>query len=449
MAETRVERPFNILSNPTSFEKELDPVRSPLLKRKELDSRFPQQVNLKRPAEEELEQPQAKKSRFEAYTPVKEESKKSDLFPEIKRSLPLPDEDEVEEVQFDRPAFVAPREKQESKPALPLPAWADAKPPKKDEAEESTIGSWIRGMIPWGKEKSGITVGSHREEKPATQGWVKGVKPQTARERVEPLIGYEHRVNYKHQKETQDELSHLPNHGGAVLAKLVGMITDYQNLSQVSQLELFADHSDRLEELRKQHFENIKKQIANCKDMETWSHRRDALEYLGIASGLVGGATLISSSMATGGTSFAPGVKMLAGSGLALGAKLSERYWGRNALSTTATIGGAVLSGWGALSGMRSLGSIETMISAAGETASSATNFIIGRKMTQNRADSFGINADNVQINYKRETNEQDMRKIVGALKASKASTDLLGATTKALRTENEIKSQIALGNKY
>jgi hypothetical protein len=61
----------------------------------------------------------------------------------------------------------------------------------------------------------------------------------------------------------------------------------------------------------------------------------------------------------------------------------------------------------------------------------------------------YGINAKNVDLKFKREDGEQTMRKLVGGLKASKESTDLLGAATKALRTEDQIKSRIALGSKY
>ncbi|MCB1110228.1 MAG: hypothetical protein KDK64_04550 [Chlamydiia bacterium] len=439
MAEARIERPFDLFSTPAEpFSKE----GNPLLYRKEQESKYPQQTGLevsrKRPASEEAQEERGTKHRkIESYTSptssVKEGEK--ELFPEIKRALPLPEEAPTE-VNFDQPAFAAPREKPESKPTLPPPVWVETKPAKKKE-ESNSPSSWLRGWIPWGESKSSsVTIGEHRQTEEAPK-------------MVEPVVDYHRRVGYVPSQRDRDELSHLPNHGGAVLAKLVGMITDYQAMSQTSQLEVFSVTSDRLQELRRKQFETVLEQIRNRKDLENWSFRRDLLEYFAITTGIIGGATLIGASITTGGASAVPGYQMLAGSTIALSAKLAGKYYEDQTYTPLVVAGGTLFSGYGMATGMAALGSVPKMLATATTATTKFSEFAIGLKHNETQANQFKVNAKNVKLQYERENNQQEMQKLVGGLKASKASSDLLGAATKALRTESEIKSQIALGNKY
>lgn len=375
--------------------------------------------------------------------PSSQGEKSKELFPEIQRMLPLPEE-EIE-ASFDKPAFAAPREKKESKPTLPVPELVAPKPTvaAKSTQTETPKGSWLTGWIPWNREKGSTKIAEHREtqEVPLTNPWV--------RAETEPLIGYHHRVNARGSSQRdKDELAHLPKQGGAILAKLIGMITDYQTMSQSGQLEVFSATSDSLEEVRKKQFELVMEQIRNRKENETWSYRAEMLEYFGIATGIVGGSTMIATSVATGGSSAIPGMQMLAGSAITLGAKLAGKHFDDKTFTPIVGIGGALLSGWGMAKGMAALGSIPKTLTTAGNLTSKATELIVGQKSIKTKANQFGLNAKNAKLQFKKEESETTMRKLVGGLKASKESSDLLGAATKALRTENEIKSRIALGSR-
>lgn len=377
--------------------------------------------------------------------------KSTELFPEIQRMLPLPEE-EIE-VSFDKPAFAAPREKKESKPTLPVPEWVAPKPvvTAKSTQAETPKGNWLTGWIPWNREKGSTKIAEHRETEdvPLTNPWVRAETPKVPSSEVEPLIGYHHRVNAKvSSQKDKDELAHLPNQGGAILAKLIGMITDYQTMSQSGQLEVFSATSDSLEEVRKKQFELVMEQIRNRKDMETWSYRAEMLEYFGIATGIVGGATLVGASLTTGGASAVAGYQMLAGSAISLSAKLAGKHFKDNTYTPIVGLGGALVSGWGMAQGMAALGSIPQVLATSTNATTQVSKLLIDRKKMQNTADQFGMKAKDVKLQYKREDNETTMRKVVGGLNASKESSDLLGAATKALRTENEVKSRIALGSK-
>lgn len=375
--------------------------------------------------------------------PSSQGEKSKELFPEIQRILPLPEE-EIE-ASFDKPAFAAPREKKESKPTLPVPELVAPKPTvaAKSTQTETPKGSWLTGWIPWNREKGSTKIAEHREtqEVPLTNPWV--------RAETEPLIGYHHRVNAKGSSQRdKDELAHLPNQGGAILAKLIGMITDYQTMSQSGQLEVFSATSDSLEEVRKKQFALVMEQIRNRKDMETWSYRAEMLEYFGIATGIVGGATLVGASVTTGGASAVAGYQMLAGSAISLSAKLAGKHFKDNTYTPIVGLGGALVSGWGMAQGMAALGSIPKVLATSSNATMKVSELLISRKGIQTKANQFGVNAKNIKLQYQREDNETTMRKVVGGLKSSKESSDLLGAATKALRTENEVKSRIALGSK-
>jgi len=377
--------------------------------------------------------------------------KSTELFPEIQRMLPLPEEDV--EVSFDQPAFVAPREKKESKPALPEPKWMAPKPTvaAKSTQTETPKESWLTDWIPWDREKSSTKIAEHRETEdvPLTNPWVRAETPKAPPSETEPLIGYHRRVNAQGSSQRdKDELAHLPNQGGAILAKLIGMIADYQTMSQSGQLEVFSATSDSLEEVRKKQFELVMEQIRNRKDMETWSYRAEMLEYFGIATGIVGGATLVGASVTTGGASAVAGYQMLAGSAISLSAKLAGKHFKDNTYTPIVGLGGVLVSGWGMAQGMAALGSVPKVLATSSNATMKVSELLISRKGTQTKANQFGVNAKNIKLQYQREDNETTMRKVVGGLKSSKESSDLLGATTKALRTENEVKSRIALGSK-
>jgi hypothetical protein len=426
MAEARVESPLFITNKPT-YEQDLW-YNSPLKKRS-------------------IENQNA----LDLLKPSKGE-KSAELFPEIERTLPLPEE-EIE-VSFDQPAFAAPREKKESKPALPQPEWVAAKPTvaAKSTQTEPPKESWLTGWIPWGREKGNTKIAKHREteDAPLTNPWVRAETPKASPRETEPLIGYHRRVNARGSSQRdKDELAHLPKQGGAILAKLIGMITDYQTMSQSGQLEVFSATSDSLEEVRKKQFELVMEQIRNRKENETWSYRAEMLEYFGIATGIVGGSTMIATSVATGGSSAIPGIQMLAGSAITLGAKLAGKHFDdKTPITPVIGLSGTLISGWGMAKGMAALGSIPKTLTTAGNLTSKATELIVGQKSIKTKANQFGLNAKNAKLQFKREDNETTMRKLVGGLKASKESSDLLGAATKALRTENEVKSRIALGSK-
>jgi hypothetical protein len=484
VVDTRIESPLFVDTNPA---KGLG-IDSPQLKKRQVE----------------------KQSGFNPFSSVPREKGESlELFPEIKHSLPLPDE--ADEVHFDTPSFRAPREKaqnitewvlvetpkdavepkllkttQESKgswlpqwissgtatektpnpqetlkhkPTLPEPEWVIVETPKTKGEAEVAKGSWLSSWIPsWGTATAKDKPKSSTEkrltdylpswlstEKPLSKEVTENSKSPTVN--PEPLIGYNRRTYAPYQR-SPDELAHLPKHGGAILAKLVGMITDYQALSQSGQLEVFGSTSGTLEEVRKKQFELVLDQIRNRKDSETWSYRQDMLEYFGMATGALAGATMIGTGIATGGASLVPGMVTLAGSALSLGAKVAKKYYNENPYSSVASITGTLLSGAGMAKGMAALGSIPQILTTAGNATSKLSEFFVGQKGTQSRAHQFGLNAKNVKLQFKREENETAMRQLVGGLKASKESANLLGAATKALRTENEIKSRIALGDK-
>ncbi|WP_316357539.1 hypothetical protein [Candidatus Neptunichlamydia sp. REUL1] len=419
MAEARVESPLFVTNKPT-YEQDLW-YNSPLKKRS-------------------IENQNA----LDLLKPSKAE-KSTELFPEIKKTLPLPEE-EVE-VSFDQPAFTAPREKKERKPALPQPEWVAAKSTQTEAPKES----WLTGWIPWGREKENTKMAKHREteDAPLTNPRVRAETSKASPRETEPLIGYHHRVNARgSSQKDKDELAHLPKQGGAILAKLIGMITDYQTMSQSGQLEVFSATSDSLEEIRKKQFALVMEQIRNRKDMETWSYRAEMLEYFGIATGIIGGATLVGASFTTGGTSAVAGYQMLAGSAISLSAKLAGKYFKDNTYTPIVGLGGALVSGWGMAQGMAALGSIPKVLATSSNATMKVSELLISRKGIQTKANQFGMNAKNIKLQYQREDNETTMRKVVGELKSSKESSDLLGAATKALHTENEVKSRIALGSK-
>lgn len=425
MAEARVESPLFITNKPT-YEQDLW-YNTPLKKR-----------NIEN------------QSALDLLKPSKGE-KSAELFPEIERTLPLPEE-EVE-VSFDQPAFAAPREKKESKPALPQPEWVAAKPTvaAKSTQTETPKESWLTGWIPWGREKGNTKIAKHREteDAPLTNPWVRAETPKASPRETEPLIGYHRRVNARGSSQRdKDELAHLPKQGGAILAKLIGMITDYQTMSQSGQLEVFSATNDSLEEVRKKQFALVMEQIRNRKDMETWSYRAEMLEYFGIATGIIGGTTLVGASFTTGGTSAVAGYQMLAGSAISLSAKLAGKHFKDNTYTPIVGLGGALFSGWGMAQGMAALGSVPKVLANSTNATTQVSKLLIDRKKMQNTADQFGMKAKDVKLQYQREDNETTMRKVVGGLKSSKESSDLLGAATKALRTENEVKSRIALGSK-
>lgn len=424
MNQARVDSPLFAINKPTTFEQDLW-YKTPLQKRS---------------IENQNDQDPLK--------PSSQGQKSKELFPEIQRMLPLPEE-EIE-VSFDKPAFSAPREKKESKPVLPEPELVAQKPTvaAKSTQTETPKGSWLTGWIPWNREKESA---DHRktEDVPLTNPWVRAETPKTRPSETEPLIGYQRRVKSTgSSQKDKDDLARLPNQGGAILAKLIGMITDYQTMSQSGQLEVFSATSDSLEEVRKKQFQLVMEQIRNRKENETWSYRAEMLEYFGIATGIVGGSTMIASSVATGGSSIVPGLQMLAGSAITLGAKLAGKHFDDKTFTPIVGIGGALLSGWGMAKGMAALGSIPKTLTTAGNLTSKATELIVGQKSIKTKANQFGLNAKNAKLQFKKEENETTMRKLVGGLKASKESSDLLGAATKALRTENEIKSRIALGSR-
>ncbi|QVL54935.1 MAG: hypothetical protein KFB95_06340 [Simkaniaceae bacterium] len=425
MAEARVESPLFITNKPT-YEQDLW-YNTPLKKRS---------------IENQNAQDLLKPSKGE---------KSTELFPEIQRMLPLPEE-EIE-VSFDKPAFAAPREKKKSKPTLPVPEWVAPKPAAmtKSTQTETPKGNWLTGWIPWNREKGSTKIAEHleTEDVPLTNPWVRAETPKGPPSETEPLIGYQRRVNARGSSQAdKDELAHLPNQGGAILAKLIGMITDYQTMSQSDQLEVFSATSDSLEEVRKKQFELVMEQIRNRKDMETWSYRAEMLEYFGIATGIVGGATLVGASLTTGGASAVAGYQMLAGSAISLSAKLAGKHFKDNTYTPIVGLGGALFSGWGMAQGIAALGSIPQVLATSTNATTQVSKLLIDRKKMQNTADQFGMKAKDVKLQYQREDNETTMRKVVGGLKSSKESSDLLGAATKALRTENEVKSRIALGSK-
>jgi hypothetical protein len=427
MNQARVESPLFAVNKPTTFEQDLW-YKTPLKKRS-------------------IENQNAQ----DLLKPSSQGEKAKELFPEIQRMLPLPEE-EIE-VSFDKPAFAAPREKKESKPILPEPELVAPKPTAmtKSTQTETPKGSWLTGWIPWNREKGSTKIAEHRktEDVPLTNPWVRAGAPKTRPSETEPLIGYQRRVKATgSSQKDKDDLARLPNQGGAILAKLIGMITDYQTMSQSGQLEVFSATSDSLEEVRKKQFQLVMEQIRNRKENETWSYRAEMLEYFGIATGIVGGSTMIASSIATGGSSIVPGLQMLAGSAITLGAKLAGKHFDDKTFTPIVGFGGALLSGWGMAKGMAALGSIPKILTTAGNLTSKATELIVGQKSIKTKANQFGLNAKNAKLQFKKEENETTMRKLVGGLKASKESSDLLGAATKALRTENEIKSRIALGSR-
>ncbi len=426
MAEILVEEPLFFTDKPT-YEKELwDDIP---LKRKSVEKQNTQDL----------------------LSPSSQNKKSGELFPKIQRMLPLPEKGT--KISFDKPAFSAPREKKESKPLLPQPEWVDPKTTvaTKSTQTETPKTSWLTGWIPWNREKGSTEVAEHRktEEVLSPNPWVRVKTPKTTPSETESLIDYHHRVNTRgsSQKE-KDDLAHLPNHGGAILAKLIGMITDYQTMSQSDQLKVFGATSDTLEEIRKKQFELVMEQIRNRKKNETWSYRAEMLEYFGIATGIVGGSTMIASSVATGGSSVIPGMQMLAGSIITLTAKIAGKSFSDKTVTPIIGIGGALLSGWGMAKGMAALGSVPKTLTTAGNLTTKATELIVGQKSTKTKANQFGLNAANAKLQFKREDSETTMRNLVGGFKASKASSDLLGVATKALRTEDEIKSRIALGSR-
>ncbi|MCB1106704.1 MAG: hypothetical protein KDK76_01240 [Chlamydiia bacterium] len=358
--------------------------------------------------------------------------KKGDLFPEIKRNLSLPEEGA--EVDFDRPSFAAPREKQVSKPTLPQPELVS-------EAPGKTSSLWDSLPWPFGRSQKK----SEEEETPASTP--NEEKKSTSQKGGEPLIGLQRRLKAPiHTKSDQDELSHLPNQGGAVLAKLVGMITNYQTMSQLSELEIFSATNENLDEVRRKQFELVKEQIENRKDQENWSYRRELLEYFGISLGIFAGATMIGTGVVTGGASIVPGLQTLGGSAITLGAKIAGKYFDEKTFTPFIGAAGVLLSGWGIAKGMASLGSLPGVMGTASNATFKVSELIVGQKSLDTQANQYGISARSVKLQYQREDNQQTMQKIVGGFKSSKESSDLLGAATKALRTEDEVKSRIALG---
>ena len=424
MNQARVDSPLFAINKPTTFEQDLW-YKTPLQKRS-------------------IENQNAQ----DPLKPSSQGQKSKELFPEIQRMLPLPEE-EIE-VSFDKPAFSAPREKKESKPVLPEPELVAQKPTvaAKSTQTETPKGSWLTGWIPWNREKESA---DHRktEDVPLTNPWVRAETPKTRPSETEPLIGYQRRVKSTgSSQKDKDDLARLPNQGGAILAKLIGMITDYQTMSQSGQLEVFSATSDSLEEVRKKQFQLVMEQIRNRKENETWSYRAEMLEYFGIATGIVGGATLVGASVTTGGASAVAGYQMLAGSAISLSAKLAGKHFKDNTYTPIVGLGGALVSGWGMAQGMAALGSIPKVLATSSNATMKVSELLISRKGIQTKANQFGVNAKNIKLQYQREDNETTMRKVVGGLKSSKESSDLLGAATKALRTENEVKSRIALGSK-
>ena len=127
---------------------------------------------------------------------------------------------------------------------------------------------------------------------------------------------------------------------------------------------------------------------------------------------------------------------------------LLENIFKDNTYTPIVGLGGALVSGWGMAQGMAALGSIPKVLATSSNATIKVSELLISRKGIQTKANQFGMNAKNIKLQYQREDNETTMRKVVGGLKSSKESSDLLGAATKALRTENEVKSRIALGSK-
>ncbi len=317
----------------------------------------------------------------------------TDLFPEIQRMLPLTEEEVA--VNFDQPAFAAPRAKKENKPDLPKPT----------VAAKST--------------------------------------------QTEPLIGYNYRVNNQvSSQRDKDELAHLPKQGGAILAKLIGMITDYQATTQSLQLEVFSATSSNLEEIHKKELELLIEQIRNRKDMETWSYRLEFLSYLGAATGIVAGSAMIGTSFTNGGVSAIPGIQMLAGSAISLVGNISSRYFDEHKITPLIDLAGNLLSGYGIAKGVKDFDSALKAFGFANASIGGIAQYAVQRKVNQNNASRFEMNAKNINLQYQREDNETTMRKLIGGFTSSKESSDLLGAATKALRTENEVKSRIALGSR-
>jgi len=416
MADMRINNPFPFSPGAARSKDELEAL---LLKRRKLDHQ----------------------NGTDFLTPKKSSDESLELFPEITRSLLLPEEGS--DVDFDKPSFRAPRERAASKPTLPLPE-PQHKPAKEVEKALSIKpkSSWISGYLPWNWNQNAPKIGEHRKEQ--------GEKAQSKSTQTQPLVRYADRVKAKTtSQEDRDALDHLPNHGGAILAKLIGMITDYQTTSQVGQLEVFQANSDQLEEVRKEELKVALEKIAEHKALETWSYRSEMMQYLGAATGIISGTGMIASGLYTGGATVAPGVKALAGGTISLCATIAGKHYKERKISTAVSLAGSVLTGAGMYAGLKDLGKLAKHVELATSSVSTVMQTTIGYKSHETAANMYGINAKNVDLKFKREDGEQTMRKLVGGLKASKESTDLLGAATKALRTEDQIKSRIALGSKY
>ena len=315
---------------------------------------------------------------------------------------------------------------------------------KKQSKQSAELFPGIRSCRPLPQKGSDVDFDTPSFRAPRTSLTQKPTLPLPEIQNEEPIPQGE-----TSSKIEKDILTRLPHQGGAILAKLIGMITDYQTVSQQNQLEVFKATSDHLEEVRQKQLELVLNQIKQRKDSETWSYRGEMMNYLGAATGIIAGTGMIGSSVMSGGTSAIPGIKVLAGSLLSIGATIAGKRYNEKKISTAVALGGAILSGFGMWKAVKDFEAFTKLFGFANTTVGGVMQTAIAHRQGRVKAEQFGISAKNIKLQFKREDNEQTMRKIVGEMNSSKESTNLIGAATKALRTEDEIKSRIALGSKY
>ena len=411
MVDTRIEQTFN-------------PQLSEPLQRK--DASFERKSNRGR-----LKSQRVEAYGMEAKTASEEEK---DLFPHIPRTRSLTESD-AEKIDFDTPSFRSSLKPDSSKASVTLGGHSK-------QSESTSI--WSR-YWPFGSKESEKT------------SLVEEASPVA----LSPLIDYQKRT--KSNEKTKDELSHLPAQGGLLLARLVAMSLDAQEESQKGQLASFFETQKNLQRVKREQFESAIEEVKNRKEMEKWSHYLDYLEYFSMLSGLAGGIALIASSPAHGGVLAGPGAKMVAGNALALTAKLAGKYFHDQKYSAILTWSGTLIAGLSSGSSLLSSSkqliinqpklaqfkSCLSIVDLASQMVGKASEAILSREGNRVQSNQYKINARNVTLQHKREMNDLETKNIIGGLKASRESTELISAASRALRTESEIKSQIALGNKY
>ncbi len=240
----------------------------------------------------------------------------------------------------------------------------------------------------------------------------------------------------------KDPLFYLPKTGGYYVAQIIGQAYEVHMLVQKNQLEVFKVTQDSVEKLRGEKLELMKQQIANGELQANWSYRGELLQYLGISANFFGGLGL---TMA--GNPIA-GAAMMGGSALTVGAKITQHHTDQKVLAAIMTLGGMALSGYGMSGGLLAAltaNDLPGKLATAAATVNKFAEFQVGRKHTEAQAGQRGLQSQTVTNQFKRETEKQEMDKIVGSF-AKKEHINTVATAAKLISTEDQIKSNIARG---